>query len=178
MLLAHRTVFLAKEPTWDAFRDACRKRLVAAVRQDTHTRGRLYVVASAPEVREHLLGRKAEWWPEPRDRSADVSLRVLTPADRFEAGRPEKGRRLRVRTFRRWFGDKHLQPAAYRLAKVVCNGKELAIDRFEDKSKSGLLEEAYDAAELPASGALAIEAFFEPADGAAGAPFSRRLKVD
>ena len=183
MLYSYRTVFLAEEPTWDAFRDACRRRLVASVRQDSHTRGRLYIIASAPEVREHLLKRKAEWWPEPRDHSSDVSLRILSPGDTFETGRPEKGRRLRVRTFRKWLGDKFLQPAACRLEKVVCNGSELKIERFEKRLErndymNGNLEEAYDTAELPASGPLDIRAHFGPAEGSGLKPFTRRLKVD
>jgi hypothetical protein len=94
-----RTLFLAAEPTWDGWLDALKHDRVAAVRRDAVSGGKLWLHTGREDVAAFARKHEADWrwWGNPAIRRPLVSVVAATPADQFEAGRPEKGVVVRVR---------------------------------------------------------------------------------
>jgi hypothetical protein len=94
-----RTLFLAKEPTWEAWLEALKKDWVVAVRNDEMSRGETWMHGGSDEVLDFVRGRESDWrwWDNPRVRRPLASLVALRPEDRFEVGHPQEGVALRVR---------------------------------------------------------------------------------
>lgn len=99
MTTGFRTLFLAKEPTWAGWLDALRHNRVAAVRHDSVSGGATWMHAGRLDVAEFLRRHETDWrwWDNPAVRRPLVSIVAVTPADEFEAARPEQGVTLRVR---------------------------------------------------------------------------------
>ena len=178
-LKAYRTVFLAKEGTWDAFRDACAKGLVTSVREDAHTQGRLRLLGGRPEAKARIRELEAEW--RVRDLGELVSVQLLTPADVFEVAHPTEGRLIRVRVDYHWREGKGILDPTCRLATARQGGRDLPIDRkvFRRGKKDhmyNVIEEAYDLIPLADGAAEPVILRFEPLDPAKGpAPFERTV---
>ena len=94
-----RTLFLAREPTWDGWLEALRNNWVVAVRHDATSGGATWTHGGASAVVDFVRAhdRDWRWWDNPRVERPLVSLVSLTPEDEFEAARPERGVTLRVR---------------------------------------------------------------------------------
>src|SRR5690606_32595448 len=94
-----RTLFLAEEPTYDAFLRALAAGRVAAVRRDVLSGGQTWIHAGDRAVLDFIREREADWrwWDNPAIARPLASLVLLRPDDRFEAGRPDRGLALRVR---------------------------------------------------------------------------------
>ena len=60
-LTAFRTLFIAREPTWEGWLSALENNHVAAVRWDVVTRNELQMAGALPHVREFLMARVAQW---------------------------------------------------------------------------------------------------------------------
>ena len=179
-LMAYRTVFLAKEGTWDAFRDACAKGLVTSVREDAHTQGRLRMLGGRPEAKARLRELEDEW----RVRSFDnrVSVQLLTPEDVLETAYPKEGRLIRVRVDYKWRECKGIIDPTCRLKSAELDGRELAVDRrvFRHEKKDymhDVIEEAYDLIALPAACGGTVRLVFEPLPGTGGEPFTVMVPV-
>ena len=94
-----RTLFLATEPTWEAWLEALKRDWVVAVRHDEVSRGETWMHGGSDEVLARVRADEAKWrwWDNPRVRRPLASLVALRPEDVFEAGHPETGVALRVR---------------------------------------------------------------------------------
>lgn len=94
-----RTLFLAREATWDGWLEALAANRVAAVRRDAATGGRVWMQAPCDAVAEFLRRHEAQWrwWDNPDIQRPMVSVVVVRPDDAFEAARPERGVTIRVR---------------------------------------------------------------------------------
>jgi hypothetical protein len=99
MTTGFRTVFLATEPTWEAWIDALRSQRVAAIRHDAASGHRTWIHASSREVREFIFAHDAEWrwWDNPEIARPLVSIVAVNADDQFETARPAKSVTLRVR---------------------------------------------------------------------------------
>jgi hypothetical protein len=99
MTTGFRTLFLAAEPTWEGWLHALDRNWVVAVRHDAVSRNETWMHGGSAEVLDFVRAREAAWrWWEPAAVSRPLlSLVALTPADTFEAARPESGVALRVR---------------------------------------------------------------------------------
>jgi hypothetical protein len=99
MTTGFRTLFLAREPTWEGWLTALQENWVVAVRHDATSESRTWMHGGSREVsdfvRRHELDWK--WWDNPEVRRPLVSVVALEPGDMFEAGRPETGISIRVR---------------------------------------------------------------------------------
>lgn len=97
----YRTLFLATEPTWEAWLNALQRNWVVTVRHDDMSRGETWMHSGSDEVRDFVEARERAWrWWDDADTAAHrplVSLVALRPEDEFEVGRPAKGIALRVR---------------------------------------------------------------------------------
>ncbi|HWR54593.1 MAG TPA: prenyltransferase/squalene oxidase repeat-containing protein [Bryobacteraceae bacterium] len=99
-LAGFRTVFLAREPSWQGWVEALRENRVMAIRHDAVCGFATHVAGGTAEVRRRVLDAESEWrwWGKPDEiLRPHVSLVALRPGDPFEAGTPESGVALRVR---------------------------------------------------------------------------------
>jgi hypothetical protein len=138
MTAGFRTVFLAKEPTWEGWSEALRRNWVGAVRRDAVSRGELWVHTGSNAVRDLLLARQEEWrWWGAEAARPMVSVAVLRPDDPFEAGRPAKGVAVRVRCA--W--ENTTQGLAKRplaeLVQVLVDDKEVVPELVAKKNPAG-----------------------------------------
>ena len=94
-----RTLFLAREPTWDAWLEALAANRVAAVRHDAASGGATWMHAPSDEVAGFLRRHEDQWrwWDNPDIQRPMVSVVAVRPGDAFEAARPERGVTVRVR---------------------------------------------------------------------------------
>ena len=173
-LAAYRTVFLAKEGTWDGFREACGKGLVTSIREDAHTEGRLRMIGGSQEAKARIRALEREW--RVGKVKSRVSVQVLTEKDVFEEAHPSKGRLIRVRVDFDWREFKGLVGSTCRLVSARQGGRELAIDRREFRHEKkdylhGNLEEEYDLIPLLDGVDEAVVLHFEPVAGVDAKPF-------
>ncbi|MBI5767332.1 MAG: prenyltransferase [Verrucomicrobia bacterium] len=155
MVGGYRTLFLATEPTWDAFLDALKQHRVLAVRRDDASRGELWMHASSPEVADFVREREREWrwWDNPAIARPLVSLVALTPADTLETGRPESGVALRVRWAWKNTPQGFPQTPLAEFVRLTVDGVEVATTVTEKKRPNGNgLADVYRLAMVPTPG--------------------------
>lgn len=94
-----RTLFLAREATWEGWLDALAANRVVAVRHDAVSGGKTRMHGGPDEVLEFVRSHENQWrwWDNPEICRPLVSIVAVRPQDEFEAGRPERGVALRVR---------------------------------------------------------------------------------
>ena len=94
-----RTLFLAREPTWEGWLEALRNNWVVAVRHDAVSGFETWMHGGWSAVVAFVRDRDRDWrwWDNPPVQRPLVSLVALTPDDAFEAARPARGVTLRVR---------------------------------------------------------------------------------
>ena len=161
-LAGFRTVFLAKEPTWDGWLEALREKRLVAVRRDAQTRNRLRVLGGSAEVRRMVLDRSAQWqWWDDNGTVLDrapASVVALDPKDEFEPGRPDRGMALRIRMRRRCsFGA--LQQPLVDCEAVLIDGRDVKAEKIETRSGEKTLMDVYLLVRLdpPAPGEHTVE---------------------
>jgi hypothetical protein len=105
-----RTLFLAEEPTWEAWLDALAHNRVAAVRRDDQSGGATWIQAPSAEVRDAVLAQadRWRWWDNPAIARPMVSMVAIGPGEPFERPVPERGVMLRVRVG--WISTNHGVP--------------------------------------------------------------------
>jgi prenyltransferase beta subunit len=162
-LTAYRTVFLATEPTWEAWLKALREQWVVAIRHDFVTNFRTRMLGGAPGVQDFVRAHEAEWkwWGDQPDdvRRPPVSLVAVTPQDEFEVARPADGVTLRVRLW--WQGRVVREKPVVELASLAVDGKtvlpalvtkaDAAAPKKAKQAKQGKIVDHYYTYHLPAS---------------------------
>jgi hypothetical protein len=127
MTTGFRTLFLAREASWDSWLEALRNHWVVAVRYDEQSQGQLLHHAGSREVIDYVLERPEQWqwWDNANVSRPMVSLVAVHPNDRWEAGTPERGINLRVR--RAWSNTTQGQPKEplAELVSLVVDGKRV-----------------------------------------------------
>jgi hypothetical protein len=110
MLTGFRTVFLAREPSWEGWLEALSRNWVAAIRHDAVSRFETWMHGSGDEVDPFILDHSLDWqwWKNPEVKRPMVSIVPVQPDDRFEVARPEIGVTLRVRCA--WENTAHGRP--------------------------------------------------------------------
>ena len=100
-LTGFRTLFIAREPTWEGWLAALERNHVASVRRDAVTKGELQMAGALPHVRDFLLAHRSEWawWDEQEEARGHPAavMTVLRRGSLFEAGAPTAGLSLRIR---------------------------------------------------------------------------------
>lgn len=140
-----RTVFLATEPTWEAWLNALQNNWVVAIRHDDLSRGKLWMHSGSREVLDFVKARERDWrwWGNPDIQRPMVSIVALRPEDRFEVAHPSDGVALRVRCA--WECTAHgllKKPLAELLAFSV-DGTATSLKLISLKKSNGLLEDHY-----------------------------------
>ncbi|MCD6051487.1 MAG: hypothetical protein K0Q55_2896, partial [Verrucomicrobia bacterium] len=127
MTAGFRTLFLAKEPTWESWLEALKNNWVAAVRRDANSEGKLWMHTGSKEVADFIkqgeLGWR--WWDNPSIQRPLASIVVVKPEDDLEAGRPESGVNIRVRC--QWENTTQGAPKTERvqLVRLLVDDKEV-----------------------------------------------------
>jgi hypothetical protein len=100
-LAGYRTLFIAKDPSWESWLEALEKRWVMAVRHDDITNWKTQFVGGSPTVRDHVtkLADKWKWWNAAgkQVRRPAAALTLLRPGMKFETGAPSAEGRLALR---------------------------------------------------------------------------------
>lgn len=151
MTTGFRTLFLATEPTWDAWLNALKRNWVVSVRRDQWTRGRTWMHSGSDVVRDFVRARESDWrwWDNPRVVRPMVSLVALTPADEFEAGRPERGVALRVRCAWENTAQGLAKQPLSELIRLEVDGRVVEPELVARKRPNGFHEDHHHRIELP-----------------------------
>ena len=100
-LAGFRTVFLARDGSWESWLEALRENRVMSIRHDAVTKFVTCLAGGSKEVRKRVLAAEDQWrwWGKKPDEilRPAASLVALGPGEPFEAGAPESGIALRVR---------------------------------------------------------------------------------
>jgi len=144
-LTGFRTLFLAAEPTWEAWLTALRKNWVVAVRHDQVSRGQTWMHGGPPEVLDFVRRRERQWrwWDNPSIELPLVSIVAVTPGDRWEAARPERGVTIRVRC--RWDNTAQGLPKTPRveLVELAVDGRKVTPILAAPRAKQGAYQDHY-----------------------------------
>lgn len=152
-LLGYRTLFLAREPTWEGWLEALRRQWVVAVRHDAVTRFATRMMGGGPGVREFVRQREADWrwWGDRPDdlRRPWVSVTAVRPGDPFEAVAPKQGVSLCVRAW--WEATVQGKPKKplVEIESVSVDGRTVAATSRTIKDPKGILLDAYHEVALP-----------------------------
>lgn len=151
-LLHYRTLFLAKEPTYEAMMKALKNNWVVAVRHDSLSGYKTRILGGAPGVQQYVLSHQDEWkwWrgkPDQLNRSW-AAITVLRPSDSFEVARPEEGVNIRIRCWWRatTSGLKH---QVVKLKEFRMDNKLINPEYIEKKGRRGRLTDAYYLYKIP-----------------------------
>ncbi|QEL15644.1 prenyltransferase/squalene oxidase repeat-containing protein [Limnoglobus roseus] len=139
MTTGFRTLFLAKEPTWEGWTEALRRNWVGAVRRDAVSRNELWMHTGSTAVRDAFVAQEKEWrwWNGGAAERPMVSVVVLRPDDLFEVGRPEKGLAVRVRCAWENTAQGLAKKPLVALVKLVVDGKEVSAELVAKKNPTG-----------------------------------------
>lgn len=151
MTTGFRTLFLAKEPTWEGWLEALKNNWVAAVRRDANSEGKLWMHSGSKEVADFIktgeLGWR--WWDNPNITRPLASVVIVRPEDDLEAARPESGMNIRVRC--QWENTAQGLPKTERvqLVKLLVDGQEIATKEVR-KGTVPKITDVYHEAAVPA----------------------------
>ncbi len=139
-----RTLFLARQPTWEGWLEALKNNWVVAVRRDAVSGGQTWM-HGRPEVidvaREQW--KSWQWWDNPSVKRPLVSIVAIKPGDEFEVGRPEKGVAIRVRCA--WQNTTQGLPKKQltELVKMMVAGKQVEPQHISRKRPNNAIEDDY-----------------------------------
>ncbi len=150
MTTGFRTLFLAKEPTWDGWLTALKNNFVVAVRRDTNSEGKLWIHSGSDEVLEFIKRSEQSWrwWDNPNIQRPAASIVVVKAEDEFEVGRPASGVNIRVRC--QWDNTPQGLPKTERvqLVRLLVDGEEVATKEVR-KGAAPKLADVYQECPLP-----------------------------
>jgi hypothetical protein len=145
MTAGFRTLFLAREATWEGWLEALKNNWVVAVRHDAASSGQTWMHGGAPAVlefvREHA--RQWQWWDNPDVQRPLVSLVALSPAALDEAGRPESGVALRVRCAWENTSQGLAKKPIAELVHLAVDGEKVDPELVVRRRPNGLFEDYY-----------------------------------
>lgn len=145
-----RTLFLAKEPTWEGWLEALKNNWVVAVRKDANSEGKLWMHAGSDEVAAFVKQHETawRWWDNPNIQRPLASIVVVRPEDELEAGRPESGVNIRVRC--QWENTTQGAPKLERvqLVKLLLDGEEVTTKQVK-KGTAAKVADVYHECPLP-----------------------------
>jgi len=143
MTTGFRTVFLGTEPTWEAWLRALREDWVVPIRHDQWTGGKTWMHSGSKAVLDYVKARESSWrwWDNPAIARPMVSLAVVKPEDEFEAGRPDRGVVLRVRSAWENTPQGLARKPISEFVSLTVDGRRREPSLVERKRPNGLFEE-------------------------------------
>lgn len=167
-LVSHRTLFIAKEPTYEGMITALRNNWVAGVRHDDVSNFKTRMLGGTPAARKFFSENSTnwQWWDNKEHANRPwAAITILTPRDTFDVARPEKGLAIRVRC---WWNSvrQSLKSPAVRLEQLKVNGIIVDPKLVTLKTRNGDTSDAYYwyPVENPEKGEYRIEATLKKVD--------------
>ncbi len=165
-LTNHRTLFIAREPTYEALIHALKNNWVAAVRHDSISDYKTRMLGGTPEARAFFNRDSLNWAWWGRDSSVIspewAAISLVNSTDSFEADRPSQGHRLRIRclwsSVRETLKEPIVVLEALSVNNTACTARPVVIT-----NKRGTITDAYYLCDLPPepSGKYAISALLK-----------------
>ena len=165
-LTNHRTLFIAREPTYKALIEALKNNWVAAVRHDSISDHKTRMLGGTSEARA-FFNRDSLNWAWWKGDTTDICsewaiISLVTSSDSFEVDRPLQGQRLRIRC--QWSSVREtLKEPMVVLEALSVNGITCTARPVVTTSKRGTITDAYYLCDLQpaASGKYAISALLK-----------------
>ncbi|MEJ7691730.1 prenyltransferase/squalene oxidase repeat-containing protein [Daejeonella sp.] len=161
-LVNHRTLFIAKEPGYNAMIDALKKNWVVGTRHDSVSNYKTRMLGGTMAAREFITAKQSiwQWWDKDESvRRPWAALTLITPADKFEAGHPDKGVAIRVRP---WWNSvrQSLRAPVVALEKLEIDGQTVEPKLITVKARNGDVADSYYLYQIddPAAGSHAVKA--------------------
>ncbi len=144
-LVNHRTLFIAKEPTYDAMINALKKNWVVGARHDSVSNFKTRMLGGTYPARSFINSKESswKWWDDKESPNRPwAALTILRPEDKFEAGRPAKGVAIRIRP---WWNSirQSLKTPAVIVEKVEVDGKLVESKLVNVKGRNGDISDSY-----------------------------------
>lgn len=145
-LINHRTLFLAKEPTYNALITALKNNWVVAVRHDSISNNQTRMLGGTEETRQFINAKQNtwQWWKNETEETNHpwAAVTVLLPSDTFDVARPDKGVNIRIRCW--WAGSRQvLAKPLVELEELKVDGKVVKSELIIKKAKNGDLADSY-----------------------------------
>lgn len=144
-LTNHRTVFIAREPTYDALLTALKNNWIAGVRHDSLSAFKTRMFGGTEAARKFITVKEADWkwWSAPNKLiRPQAAITVITKDDSFETGKPERGVIIRVRC--RWNSIREaLKSPATTLQELKVDGKIVDTEEVVEKGRRDSPVDAY-----------------------------------
>jgi prenyltransferase beta subunit len=144
-LTNHRTLFIAKKPTYEAMIQALKSNWVVGVRHDSVSNFKTRMLGGTEAARKFITSKESawKWWGAPDKLiRPQVTITVIDKDDKYEAGKPESGLNIRVRC--RWNSVREaLKTQAVTLQELKLDGQIVAAKDTVIKNKRGLIADAY-----------------------------------
>ncbi|HVJ86139.1 MAG TPA: prenyltransferase/squalene oxidase repeat-containing protein, partial [Caulifigura sp.] len=139
MTTGFRTLFLAREATWDGWLEAMKNNWVVAVRRDSLTNGHLRMHGGTDQAVEFVKAHETawRWWDHPDIQRPMISIVAIRPEDEFEVGRPERGVALRIRCA--WVNTTQGQPKTplVDFVALTVDGQQVVPEKIEERGGRG-----------------------------------------
>ncbi len=165
-LAGYRTLFLAKNNSYESMMDALKNNRVVAVRHDSVSGFKTRMLGGAPGVQSFMRSREDtwKWWKEgTRELNRPgAAITVVSYKDSFEVARPASGVNIRIRC--RWAGVRQtLKEPLMVLENLKIDNVEAKAEYVEKKDKQGAVADSYYLFSLPrpSGGNHIIEAVFK-----------------
>jgi len=166
-----RTLFLAEEPTYEAWMRALKNNWVVAVRHDSVSKLKTWRHGGSDEVVAAVFAQEAQWrwWDNPGVARPLVSLAALRPGEKLEAGAPQSGVALRVRCACQNTAHGGLLDPLAELVSLTVDGQPVATSVVEEKAphRSDVIDRyhLYPWSDAPAGSHVAVATVRELATG-------------
>ncbi|GAA4305418.1 prenyltransferase/squalene oxidase repeat-containing protein [Compostibacter hankyongensis] len=153
-LTAYRTLFLGNAPTYAEMMKALKANRVVAVRHDSLTGYKTRMLGGAPGVQAYIKARQDKWkWWSGKDPAVPerpwAIITMVTPADSFEAARPDTGMAIRIRCW--WQATRPvLRRPLVTLQELRIDGTPVKPLYVEKKDRRGRLTDSYYLYTVPA----------------------------
>ncbi len=150
-----RTLFLAKEPTWQGFLKAMRENWIVSVRHDTVSGQQTWMHGGDQAVLDFVEQHASDWqwWDNASIQRPPVSIAVLSSDEVLEAGRPEPDStnqfNVRVRCAWRNTPQGLAKEQLVELMQLMLNDQPLSVELKSKRRPNGLYEDHYHLAVLP-----------------------------
>ncbi|MBA2116152.1 prenyltransferase/squalene oxidase repeat-containing protein [Bremerella alba] len=147
-----RTLFLAKEPTWQGWLTALKHCWTAPVRRDEFTKNRIRIHPGSKLVADIVMKNQNQWrwWDNAAISRPLVSLVAVRAEDQYEAARPETGINLRVRWAHHHTAHGQLKTPLAEFISLIVDGKQIApklVERYGGRGNK--LADRYYLWEMP-----------------------------
>jgi hypothetical protein len=145
-LVNHRTLFVAKEPTYNAMIKALKNGQVVAVRHDSVSNNQTRMLGGTEETRQFVKAKENswKWWNDQNQETKRpwAAVTVLLPTDTFDVARPDKGVNIRIRCW--WLGIRQmLAKPLVALEELKIDGKVVEPELVSKKARNGDVSDSY-----------------------------------